>query len=98
MNNCVKKFTRILLLQLAVFICIGCSMSPPEGQLECDDESDCPPDWICHTDDLCYSSNEAIANVEANDESGESGDNTDDSTDDTDTNTETDTDSDSDTE
>lgn len=34
----------------------ACDSDPPEGKMECTDAAtDCPPEWICHIDGLCYS-------------------------------------------
>lgn len=46
--------SRSLRLGLAAVLC-SCTVQIPEGQLECADDSECPPGWSCSAN-LCYSS------------------------------------------
>jgi len=44
-------------LAMVAVLSSGCTVSPPEGQLECDDDEDCPPGWVCNDEGngVCYS-------------------------------------------
>lgn len=56
MGNCTKGL--FCALCLVALLAIHCDeLDPPEGQLECTSDEDCPPDWYCNVtgDGLCYS-------------------------------------------
>ena len=41
---------------LAALLIMGCEeQKPPEGQMKCDDASECPSGWYCDpSDNFCY--------------------------------------------
>lgn len=80
---------------LIAFVLCSCDLSPPEGKLNCNTDEDCPENWICYTDSLCYSSEDAIKDTEASDESD--ADSADSSTETIDAGSDTTSDSDSET-
>jgi hypothetical protein len=55
----MKRALAIRTVGLTGFLTLfcGCSVDPPQGQLMCESDADCPPGWICNVsgDGLCYS-------------------------------------------
>lgn len=50
---------RFFLIAIIGILFAACSVDPPEGQLKCETSQDCPPEWKCDTDNLCYSDPDA---------------------------------------
>jgi hypothetical protein len=45
----------VLASWLGISVLVGCAeITPKAGRLRCDDHSDCPSNWYCAEDRLCY--------------------------------------------
>ncbi|MCP4199731.1 MAG: hypothetical protein GY762_21510 [Proteobacteria bacterium] len=56
-----------LILSLVALAAIHCDeLEPPEGQLECSSDADCPPEWHCEVqgDGFCYSGSDVSPGVD----------------------------------
>jgi hypothetical protein len=52
-----------LVFCIGVWAAAGCEdLKPKEGQYECIDDDDCPPDWVCNSggDGRCYTGNDPL--------------------------------------
>jgi hypothetical protein len=74
----------------------GCTLHPSEGQFLCEDETDCPPEWVC-SNGACYSRKTAFSDGDVDADGDMDGDTDADGDGDTDADTDGDTDTDSDT-
>jgi hypothetical protein len=52
---------------LVSLVDVGCEeQRPPEGQMKCEDNSECPTGWFCRaSDSLCYASDAGEETVDA---------------------------------
>ena len=66
-----------IILIFSVGLCVSCSIEPPEGQLECLDDAQCPDDWFCDTDDLCYKPDEPVEEEDSDSDSNGTSDDSD---------------------
>ncbi len=50
-----------IIVAATILILSACSVKPPEGQMACTSDSECPDGWICDTDSLCYGAGDTAA-------------------------------------
>ena len=63
----LRIWSSIKLNLIVLLLVVGCTAEPmQQGQFACEDNSDCPPGWLCASDGLCYSQRNENTDTDTN--------------------------------